>query len=153
MRTRHRLVSADTDGDGFVEGIVCSLKGNVVCLDLRTGQPRWIHLLRENVLAAPVLGDVDQDGVSDVLVGTLGRRLHCVSGRDGTRLWSYELGSQVRYSIPAFLPSGGPGEDPLVVVGTGPPENGVYCLSARAAARDRGADWSGPWKLLVERKK
>jgi hypothetical protein len=83
------------------------------------------------------------DGVPDVLVGTMKGGIHCLSGKGDGELWSYEVGSPLRYSSPLLVknPKAGP---PLVIIGTGPPENGLYCLRGNSPRlKDRG--WSGPW--------
>jgi outer membrane protein assembly factor BamB len=137
-RTRHRVVWAGNGLDGFV----VNLSGDIYRLDLKTGTPRWKFPVGSMVMGEPVVGDVDGDGVADVLVGTMNRRLHCVSGHGGGELWSYEVGAPIRYGAPALL-------DGRVLVGTGPPENGLYCLSARAP-KTEPAFWTGPWRAVIK---
>jgi outer membrane protein assembly factor BamB/tRNA A-37 threonylcarbamoyl transferase component Bud32 len=154
-RTRNRIVLADVDGDGFPEGIVATPKGDVLALDLKRGKTKWIFSLREPVLSEPAIADMNGDGVPDVVVGTMNRRLHCISGKGNAELWSYEVGAQTRYSAPLLIKPANVYPDkvgatgaPLVLVGTGPPENGLYCLGGdNPRANDRG--WSGPWKDLT----
>jgi outer membrane protein assembly factor BamB len=120
----------------------------VACLDLKTGKPRWIYPLAEPVMSEPVAGDVNGDGIPDIIVGTMERRLHCLSGKGDASLWSYAVGAQIRYCAPALVwPAEATGA-PVVFAGTGPPENGLYCLtSAGPRPTDRG--WFGPWKSLT----
>ena len=46
---------ADMDGDGFPEGFVVNPKGDIVCLDLKTGKPKWTGILGEPVMSAPAI--------------------------------------------------------------------------------------------------
>jgi hypothetical protein len=95
-----------------------------------------------------VIADMNGDGIPDVLVGTMGRRVHCISGKGDRQLWSYEVGSQIRYCVPALVRNANAKGAPWVFVGTGPPENGLYCLSGDSPRlHDRG--WYGPWKELT----
>ncbi|HXI85126.1 MAG TPA: PQQ-binding-like beta-propeller repeat protein [Verrucomicrobiae bacterium] len=147
-RTHNGIALADVDGDGFPEGVVVNPKGDIVCLDLKTGKPKWNGILGELVMSAPAIADMNGDGVPDVLVGTMGRRVHCISGKGDRQLWSYEVGSQIRYCVPALVRGANAKGAPEVFVGTGPPENGLYCLSGDSPRRhDRG--WFGPWKELT----
>jgi len=50
--------------------------------------------------------------------------------------------------VPALVRSANAKGTPRVFVGTGPPENGLYCLSGDSPRlHDRG--WYGPWKDLT----
>lgn len=147
-RTRNGIVLADVDGDGFPEGIVANPKGDLICLDLKTGKPKWTYQLGEPVMSSPAIADMNGDGVPDIVVGTMGRRVHCISGKGDRQLWSYEVGAQIRYCVPALVHVANTNGAPRVVIGTGPPENGLYCLSGDSPRlKDRG--WSGPWKDLT----
>jgi serine/threonine protein kinase/outer membrane protein assembly factor BamB len=147
-RTHNGIALADMDGDGFPEGFVVNPKGDIVCLDLKTGKPKWTGILGEAVMSAPVVADMNGDGIPDVVVGTMGRRVHCISGKGDRQLWSYEVGSQIRYCVPALVRSADAKGAPRVIIGTGPPENGLYCLSGNSPRlHDRG--WYGPWKELT----
>ena len=139
VRTRNGLVVAGTDG------FIATSTGNVLCLDLKTGQPKWTRQLKEPVLGMPTLADMD--GTVAVLVGTMKGRVHCLNCKDGTELWTYEVGAPIRYGAPLVMKNPKLGA-PLVIVGTGPPENGLYCLRGDCPrANDRG--WSGPWKEVA----
>ena len=78
----------------------------------------------------------------------MNRRLHCISGKGDQELWSYEVGAQVRYSAPLLIKADPGPRAPLVLVGTGPPENGLYCLTGDGP-HPQQRDWSGPWKALT----
>jgi serine/threonine protein kinase/outer membrane protein assembly factor BamB len=146
-RTRNGVVLADVDGDGFPEGILATSKGDVLCLDLKRGKPKWTFALKEPVMSQVAVADMNGDKVPDIVVGTMNRRVHCISGKGDAELWSYEVGAQTRYSLPLLVKSPR-ATAPLVFIGTGPPENGLYCLSGDGPRlHDRG--WLGPWKELT----
>ena len=114
-------------------------------MDLKTGQPTWTQRLKEPVLGMPAL--TEMNGTPVVLVGTMKGRVHCLSGKTGAELWSYEVGAPIRYGAPLVVKNPKSGA-PLIIVGTGPPENGLYCLRGDCPrAKDRG--WSGPWKEVA----
>jgi hypothetical protein len=96
------------------------------------------------ILGEPAVADMNQDGIADVVVGTVARRLHCLSGKDGAELWSSEVGAQIRFSAPLLLKTAQDGA-PLVFVGTGPPDNALYCLRG-SSPRLNPRDWLSPWK-------
>jgi serine/threonine protein kinase/outer membrane protein assembly factor BamB len=124
-------------------GILATISGDVISLDLKTGLPLWKVALKEPVMSAAALVKVNGSDTSDLVVGTMGRRVYCLSGKDGARLWCYEVGGQIRYSAPLVLPVS-TNAVPLVFIGTGPPENGLYCLSANGPRRKKQA-WLTPW--------
>jgi len=145
-RTRNRVVLADVDGAGLPEVVVGSVTGDVVCLDAKTGKGRWTWRLKTPIYSEPAIADVNGDGVPDVLVGTMGRRVHAISGKGDRELWSYDVNAQMRYSAPLVLNAEG---RLLTFVGTGPPENGLYCLSADAP-RANAPGWSSVWKDITQ---
>jgi len=127
------------------QGIFATSAGEVIGVNLKTGQPTWTRQLKEPVLGMPALAEVN--GTLAVLVGTMKGRVHCLSGQTGAELWSYEVGAPIRYGGPLVVKNPKPGA-PLIIVGTGPPENGLYCLRGDCP-RPNARDWSGPWKEVA----
>ncbi|MEI8062452.1 MAG: PQQ-binding-like beta-propeller repeat protein, partial [Verrucomicrobiota bacterium] len=119
--------------------------GDVIGLDLRNGQPLWTHRLKEPVLGLPALANIN--GTVAVLIGTMKGRVHCLSIATGAALWSYEVGAPIRYGAPLVVKNPRPGA-PLIIIGTGPPENGLYCLRSDCQ-RSNNRGWSGPWKEVT----
>lgn len=136
QRSRNRVALA-----GPPIGLLATAEGDLFCLDLTTGQSRWSVSLKEAVIGEPVLADMNGDGTLDVLLGTMNRRLHCRDGRNGSLLWSYEVGGQIRHSTPQVL------ANKNVFIATGPPENGLYCLRGDCV-REKSLPWFGPWRSL-----
>jgi outer membrane protein assembly factor BamB len=150
-RTRNRVLLADLNGNGRPDGILALANGTLVSIDLKAGKTKWTYPLAAAVMAEPAIADLNGDGVPDVVVGTMGRRVRCISGKGDRELWSYEVGAQMRYSVPLILANGDAKNLPLLMIGTGPPENGLYCLSANGPRiKDRG--WLGPWSELTSRR-
>jgi len=115
---------------------------------LKTGKPKWTYALGEPVMSSVVVADMNGDGVPDIIVGTMGRRVRCISGKGDRQLWSHEVGAQIRYCVPAVVRIPNTKGAPRVIVGTGPPENGLFCLSGDSPRlQDRG--WFGPWTGLT----
>ena len=139
--TRNGMVLAVTNG------VLATGKGDVFCVNLKDGKPVWRVSLKESVLGAPAVCDLNSDGTPDVVVGTMARRLYCLDGRDGARLWQFEVGAQIRFNAP--LPVTIPQEAvPVIVVGTGPPDNTLYCLRGDCR-RAKSSEWTGPWRELT----
>lgn len=127
--------------------LLVNASGDVICLDAGTGQPRWRRALQEPVFGRAVLADVNGDDVADLVIGTMARRVYCVAGRGDRILWSYEVGAPLRYCSPVLLHDRR--RNALsIAVGTGPPENALYCLAADAP-RERARPWGGPWRNLL----
>ncbi|WP_372593541.1 DUF4214 domain-containing protein [Actinotalea sp.] len=94
-----------------------------------TGWPQW---LKDTIWSSPAIGDVDGDGVHDVVVGgdcegnTIGTQPCGSTGggyvwafnRDGSEKWRWFLPGQVIWSSPALADLNGDGAQD-VVVGTG----------------------------------
>jgi serine/threonine protein kinase/outer membrane protein assembly factor BamB len=146
--THNGVVLADLDGSGFPAGILGTANGDVFCLNLKTGKPKWTASFREPVMSEVAVADMNGDGVPDVVVGTMNRRLHCISGKGNEELWSYEVGAQIRFCAPVLVKTETHKQSPLVLVGTGPPDNGLYCLDGDCP-RLRDMGWQGPWKELT----
>jgi len=136
QRSRNRVVLA---GPGT--GVLATADGDLFCLALASGEPRWSVRIKEAVYGEATVADLDGDGTQEILVGTMNRRLHCFGGRDGALLWSYEVGGPIRHSAPRVL------EKNVVFLATGPPENGLYCLRGECV-RKQLRPWFGPWRSL-----
>jgi len=137
-RSRNRLVAVNG-----LHGVLANAKGDVLWLNLREGKLLWRSSVRAAVLGEVAIADMNFDGVADAIVGTMARRLHCLSGKNGAELWTYEVGAQIRHSAPLLvkLPQD---TAPHIFIGTGPPENGLYCLRG-SCLPSKPREWLSPW--------
>lgn len=74
-------VAADLDGDGLAEVIAVSRAGVVHVLSGVDGAHLRAFALPDRALGSPAIGDLDRDGVRDIVVGCEGGHVFAVSGR------------------------------------------------------------------------
>ncbi len=72
---------ADLDGDGRLEVIAGTNRGDLLCLEAATGALRWRVEAGNMPEDPPGLADLDGDGVLDVVLTGHGQRIDCYSGR------------------------------------------------------------------------
>ncbi len=101
----------------------------------------WSLTTGGSVLSSPAVGDVDGNGVLDVVVGCQDGKVYAVNGKTGRLLWAALAGGQV-LSSPAMADLTGDGVLD-VVVGT----NAARVLALNGTARPAGTSrkiWEGP---------
>lgn len=141
--------AADINGDGHAE-IVIATYGPIVSAIDGEGRVIWQkrlpkHLFVEGtkrgIVSAPLVCDVDGDGVPEIVVGTRSARLFCLDARNGSIKWFVSL----RYdpdSSPSFAVVDG---IPIVLFGGGEHtggsgDNALIALDGRSGKRL----WSTP---------
>ncbi len=97
----------DIDGDGNNE-VVAHAYDHVCAFDGATGTPLWFHPIDAGHDATPLLEDVDNDGLMEVVILNRTRSvlgsvvIKALNGADGTVEWSYTLSS---YSLSTSSPT------------------------------------------------
>jgi len=145
----------DIDGDGDYEAVVaCEYDGELYAYHVQTGQivdgnwPVIMGTWGSAIAAAPVLADLDGDGISEILValdaesmGTDG--LYAIRG-DGTFLWQRRYTSEGPISVADFNKDGKP---EIGLSGYGPGLDHVYTFildrQGQQIARWKGGSQKG----------
>jgi len=83
-------VVSDLDGDGFIDILLVDSNSNVACFSA-AGHEIWTNRMSGYPDEAPILGDVDQDGVLDVVIGSNAGHLWAFRGNDGEVLEGFPI--------------------------------------------------------------
>jgi len=86
----------DIDGDGRIEVVTAGETGDnrVHCLD-DTGVAKWTYLTGD-MICGDSLGDIDNDGLWEVLIGGRDYNMYCLE-HDGTLNWKFTTGGSFYY--------------------------------------------------------
>lgn len=104
----NHVETADLTGDGTPDVIGAEYSNNhfdepsrVYAVDGQSGATLWTYLLQDGVRSM-TLGDLNQDGVQDVIAGasagttTVDGRVHAIDGVTGTSLWTFPVGATIQ---------------------------------------------------------
>lgn len=88
-------VIADIDGDGELDLAVATYSFDTTCSIVALRAKDGTFLWRSNektkaIYHGPVVADVDNDGINEVLVSDYGGFLYCLNGIDGSTEWKYQ---------------------------------------------------------------
>ena len=83
-------VADDVDGDGLIEVCAADLKGTVACFS-QTGQLKWETHVAGGVIETPTLGDVNGDGILDIVFGTTAGGIYALHGKTGAVLEHFPI--------------------------------------------------------------
>jgi len=85
---------ADVNGDGHEDALAVSENDTLYCLSGETGDVIWTFTadpcyITRGLTSVP---DLDNDGISDVMLGTIGgtRKVFAISGATGGIIWQYD---------------------------------------------------------------
>jgi PKD repeat protein len=89
----------DINSDGIDDVVICSEDNNIRCFSggvIGSGDVLWTHNIYSGNIYSQhgltITEDIDNDGYSDVVVGTTGgdRSIECISGLSGNTLWTHD---------------------------------------------------------------
>lgn len=121
--------------DDEIEDVVVAFAGEIVVLNGKTGAIIWewkspVLLTEETLLPiAPVLGDLNNDGVLDVVCGSDKGHVYAVNGvTEGEKyLWDFNMGEEIPSSAALFDFNGDKSLDVAVISQTGV----IYLISGK----------------------
>ena len=122
----------NVDSDPDIEVIGSSADGmtsdgDVFCLNGNNGNEEWTYDVGiENTASAPALGDIDNDGDTEIIYGSLDSNFYCLDGNNGNKEWEYTVSSGTT-SSPAIGDVDNDGELELIVASN---LGDVYCLDS-----------------------
>ncbi|KAM3340450.1 protein DEFECTIVE IN EXINE FORMATION 1 isoform X1 [Capsicum galapagoense] len=96
------VVAADINDDGKIELVTTDSHGNVAAWTAQ-GTEIWEKHLKSLVPQGPVIGDVDGDGRTDVVVPTLSGNIYVLNGKDGSFVRPYPYRTHGRVMNRALL--------------------------------------------------
>ncbi|KAL0491966.1 outer membrane protein assembly factor BamB [Acrasis kona] len=77
-----QVIAEDINNDGNVEICAVDYNSNLACFDEK-GNAIWERRLSGSTSTAPTVGDVNNDGILDLIIGTNSGAIFAVSGSDG----------------------------------------------------------------------
>ncbi|XP_055807363.1 protein DEFECTIVE IN EXINE FORMATION 1-like isoform X2 [Solanum dulcamara] len=96
------VVAADINDDGKIELVTTDSHGNVAAWTAQ-GTEIWEKHLKSLVPQGPVIGDVDGDGHTDIVVPTLSGNIYVLNGKDGSFVRPYPYRTHGRVMNRALL--------------------------------------------------
>jgi len=87
----------DVDGDGMLEVVVSSKDNKTYALNGEDGSELWNFstgsgnggVMNHPMFSSPALGDVDSDGMLEVIIGSNDGNIYALNGEDGSKLWNF----------------------------------------------------------------
>ncbi len=73
-----------------------SENSKVLCLD-QTGRKIWSYDTKDWVFSSPAVADIDNDGLTEVLIGSYDYKIHCINS-EGTMKWTFETDEKIASS-------------------------------------------------------
>ncbi len=124
--------------------IVAEYFGYIHRIDGETGNVEWTSQIGLNgMIQINLLSDINNDGFDEILVASFANYLTCLSGADGTYLWTYPMTMQ--FGVSSIPDLNGDGFDD-VVAGDGNPSpiyGNVYCISGLGDSLFFSQNYSG----------
>ncbi|KAJ7534472.1 hypothetical protein O6H91_13G096300 [Diphasiastrum complanatum] len=97
-----QVIVADINDDGELEIVTVDTRGNVAAWT-RNGKEIWEVHVKSLISQAPTIGDVDGNGLTDVVVPTASGNIYVLNGVDGAHVRPYPFRTHGRVMSPILL--------------------------------------------------
>lgn len=97
-----QITAVDLNDDGKLEMVVCDKKGNVLCFDL-AGKELWSTQISGFSSQAATVGDINGDGVLDVVLSTVSGHIWALNGQTGQALPHFPFKTAGKILAPILL--------------------------------------------------
>ena len=95
--------------------------------DIKAPVKKWTNKTKDLVFSSPAIGNIDNDGALEVVVGSNDKKVYALYGTNGTEKWRFPTGGRV-YSSPAI---GDIDNDGQVEVVVGSDDHKLYAINGR----------------------
>ncbi|MGC9309035.1 MAG: PQQ-binding-like beta-propeller repeat protein, partial [Thermoplasmatota archaeon] len=105
----------------------------------------WVFENSQPIIASPAVGDIDNDGYKEVVIGSLDGYIYVINGTNGAEKWNFSTGGRV-FSSAAIANID---TDPQLEVIVGSNDGFLYCLDGKNGMKQwnystAGAIYSSP---------
>lgn len=123
----------DLTGNGQDEIVLCTTAGITVALTAKQ-EEIWRYEMRGPITIPPSVGNVQGDDQIEVVVMNRQGQIHCLDGRTGVLLWTFDLPSRLDWGETALVLADIDGDSRLEIV-TGDRAGNVVCLTGTGEQR------------------
>lgn len=99
----------DLNNDGKLDFVVATWnavdrsKNKVYAYQANNQQLLWTYALNDVVYHGTAVGDLDDDGKPELVIGCYNDTLYCINGENGTTNWKYSVGNNFYVGSPALI--------------------------------------------------